>query len=149
MNPGTFDRLVAALEDDPVFSNNSHNPQMPVEKQVAITLYRFGRNGNGASLEDIANWAGVGKGTVINATTRVMRAATRGDFVKSVVQFPTEQEKEEEKQWVEKHSCRAWRNGLYLVDGTLIPIFGRPYWYGECYFDRKCNYSLNIQVSTV
>ncbi|KAE9385542.1 hypothetical protein BT96DRAFT_960728 [Gymnopus androsaceus JB14] len=38
------------------------------------------------------------------------------------VRLPTELEKEEAKKWVEKHSCRA------------------------CYFDRKCRYSLNIQI---
>ena len=46
----TFDALVAAIEDDPVFSNNSLNAQLAVEHQLAITLYRFGYNGNTASV---------------------------------------------------------------------------------------------------
>ena len=32
------------------------------------------------------------------------------------------------------------------MDGTLVPLSKRPTWFGESYFDRKCNYSLNIQV---
>jgi hypothetical protein len=32
------------------------------------------------------------------------------------------------------------------VDGMLVPLFERPYWYGESYFDRKSNYSMNVQV---
>jgi hypothetical protein len=61
--------------------------------------------------------------------------------------MPTPGEKEEAKQWVEKRSsCPAWRDGWCFVDGTLIPLAFRPFWYGQSYFDRKCNYSLNIQV---
>lgn len=32
------------------------------------------------------------------------------------------------------------------MDGTLVPLTYRPFWFGESYFDRKCNYSLNIQI---
>jgi hypothetical protein len=64
INPTTFDALVAVIQDDPVFMNNSNNPQMAVEEQLAITLFRFGRDGNGSGLQDVANWAGVAKGTV-------------------------------------------------------------------------------------
>ncbi|KAG0695798.1 hypothetical protein DFH29DRAFT_761523, partial [Suillus ampliporus] len=38
-------------------------------------------------------------------------------------------EKELVKSWVEAHSCRARRNGC-LVDGTLIPLYDHPHWYG-------------------
>ena len=33
-----------------------------------------------------------------------------------------------------------------MVDGTLIPLYVRPHWYGKSYFDRKNDYSLNVQV---
>ena len=39
INPTTFDALVSAIEDDPIFTNNSNNSQMPIEEQLAITLY--------------------------------------------------------------------------------------------------------------
>jgi hypothetical protein len=66
--------------------------------------------------------------------------------MQEAVRMPTPSEKERAKAWVEAHSCKGWRNGWCLVDGTLVPLFDRPYWFGESYFDRKCNYSLNIQV---
>jgi len=146
VSPSTFDRILAKISDDPVFFNNSNNPQEPVEEQLAITLYRFGHNGNAASLQKVAYWAGVGKGTVTVATRRVMTAVLRPNFMKEAVRFPSEEEKEAAKAWVEAHSCKAWRDGWCLVDGTLVPLYSRPYWFGESYFDRKCNYSLNIQV---
>ena len=148
VNPATFDRLVARLLDDPVFSNDSDNAQISVEEQVAITLYRFGHYGNAAGLQKVAQWAGCGKGTVDLVTRRVMTAVLRPDFLKEAIRLPTLAEKEKAKVWVEKHSCKGWRNGWCMVDGTLIPIDERPFWYGESYFDRKCNYSLNIQVCT-
>lgn len=149
VNPSTFDRLVARLEADPVFANNSDNAQMPVEEQVAIALYRFGHYGNAASLQEVANWAGCGKGTVDLVTRRVMTAILRPDFLDEYVRHPTPAEKEKAKDWVESHSCRAWRKGWCMVDGTLVPFDERPFWYGESYYDRKCNYSLNIQVCSV
>ncbi|KIK74559.1 hypothetical protein PAXRUDRAFT_175379 [Paxillus rubicundulus Ve08.2h10] len=35
------------------------------------------------------------------------------------VQFLSNEEKEKAKSWVEAHLCKAWQDGLCLVDGTL------------------------------
>ncbi|KAF9059460.1 hypothetical protein BDP27DRAFT_1238774 [Rhodocollybia butyracea] len=158
VSPYTFDQLVAAIKDDPILQNNSETAhQAPVEEQLAVVLYRFGHDGNAASLQGVANWAGIGKVTVLVHTKRILAAVLRPEFMGKAVRLPTEEEKEEAKQWVEDHSglprrcnttraCRAWRDGWCFVDGTLIPLYARPYWYGESYFDRKCRYSLNVQV---
>ena len=147
VSPDTFDKIVEMISGHPVFSNNSNNPQSPVGVQLAIALFCFGHYGNAASLERVRKWAGTSKGFVKLATRRVMTALLSPDFMKHAVRLPTDEEKEDAKKWVEKHSCNAWRDGWCLVDGTLIPLYSWPYWYGESYFDRKCNYSLNIQVS--
>lgn len=94
------------------------------------------------------NWAGLAKGTIHLITCHVMMAILDLEFMAEAVRFPTEEEKEEAKEWVEQHSCAAWHNGWCLVDGTLVPLALWPNWYGESYFDQKCNYSLNIQVCT-
>jgi len=147
VSPLTFDRLVEAIKNNSVFANHSKlSPQAPVREQLAVALYRFGHNGNAADLQSIANWAGIGKGTVELYTRRVMVALLQPDFMKSSVRWPDEVEKEAAKRWVQDHSCKAWRDGWCFVDGTLVPLATRPYWYGESYFDRKCRYSLNIQV---
>ncbi|KIK77730.1 hypothetical protein PAXRUDRAFT_107317, partial [Paxillus rubicundulus Ve08.2h10] len=46
MTPECFDVLPAALQDDPVFQNQSNVLQMPVDAQLAIALYHFGHDGN-------------------------------------------------------------------------------------------------------
>ncbi|KAJ7064581.1 hypothetical protein C8F01DRAFT_770007 [Mycena amicta] len=42
VSPYVFASIVAMIEDDPVFQNNSPNEQTPVDQQLAITLYRLG-----------------------------------------------------------------------------------------------------------
>ncbi|KAJ3720745.1 hypothetical protein DFJ43DRAFT_721192 [Lentinula guzmanii] len=74
VTPYTFDCLIQCIEHDHIFMSGSDNGQMPVETQLGITLYRFGHYGNAAGLSKVARWAGVGKGTVLLATKRVMRA---------------------------------------------------------------------------
>lgn len=146
MSPFTFDHLVIRISNDPVFANSSSNAQMPVEDQLAITLFRFGHSGNAAGLQKVANWAGNGKGTITLVTRRVLTALLRADFMGEYVRMPTAAEKEKAKAWVAAHSCKAWRDGWCMVDGTLVALFDRPFWFRESYFDRKSNYSLNIQV---
>jgi hypothetical protein len=74
VNPATFDKIVDNIKDDPVFFNNSNNPQIPVEQQLTITLYRFGHDGNAASQAAVGHWAGGGKGSPSLHTKRVMTA---------------------------------------------------------------------------
>jgi hypothetical protein len=146
VSPATFDHMVERISNDPVFSNDSPNAQISVELQLSIALYRFGHDGNAVSQQMVAHWGGVGKGTVCLITHRVMTAVLQPNFMQEAVRYPTDEEKERAKEWVAEHSCRAWRHGWLSVDGTLIPLYKRPNWYGESYFDRKCNYSLNVQV---
>ncbi|KAF8161028.1 hypothetical protein B0H34DRAFT_746605 [Crassisporium funariophilum] len=146
VSPYTFDRLVECLMYDPVFTNVSTHGQMPVEDQVAIALYCFGNFGNAAGLDKVSKWSGYAKGTVHLATKRVMTAILRREFMDKAVSLPTGEEKEAAKMWIEDHSCKGWRDGWCMVYGTPVPLYDRPFWYGESYFDRKSNYSLNIQV---
>ncbi|KAL3679682.1 hypothetical protein R1sor_022638 [Riccia sorocarpa] len=56
-----------------VFHNNSPYPQS-VCVQLAVTLDRFGHEGNGASLNRIMLMWGVSHGSMVNYTNRVMTA---------------------------------------------------------------------------
>jgi hypothetical protein len=59
---------------------------------------------------------------------------------------PGSEEREAAKEWVEAKSCNGGRGGWIMVDGTLIPLYTKPSEYGNCYYDRKSNYSINVQV---
>lgn len=146
LNPDTFDALASVISYHPVFHNSSHNSQLPVEWQLAIALFRFGHYGNAASISKTAVWFGVGYGTVDLCTRRVITVICGDDFRQNVIHWATPAEKELAKAWVEEHSCPAWRSGWLMVDGSLVPLFSRPGLYGNNWFDRKSNYSLNVQV---
>ena len=76
-----------------------------------------------------------------------MAAVCSDEFRKAVIHWPSAAEKEEAKRWVEQRSCPAWRDGWLMVDGTLVPLYCRPGYFGNAWYDRKSNYSLNVQVS--
>jgi hypothetical protein len=66
VSPEVFDVILSFIHDNPVFHNNSNNPQAPVQTQLAVMLYRLGRYGNGASIEDVARISGISEGSVEN-----------------------------------------------------------------------------------
>ena len=82
---------------DPIFLNDAHVPQSPVHIQLAIALFQSGHDGNTASVEAIAQWAGVSAGGVVNCTCQVMIAFFA--LHDSAIYWPSEEEKEESKQW--------------------------------------------------
>lgn len=140
----TFDELVTRIGTHEVFVSSGSRPQLPVDEQLAIALKRFGNFGSNASVEAVAQWAGVSAGMVVKATRRVMEAVLA--LHDQYIHWPSAEEKEDAKQWVEDAACKAWRDGWVFVDGTLVPLADKPGYHGEAYFDRKSNYSLNVQV---
>ncbi|KDQ05720.1 hypothetical protein BOTBODRAFT_122327 [Botryobasidium botryosum FD-172 SS1] len=118
VTPELFHTILELIGSHPVFTTRGNRPQLPVEMQLAVTLYWLGRYGNRASVFDVARMAGVSEGS-----------------------------KEIEKNWVERHSgCKGWRDGWVLFDGTIIPLFQKPGLNGDVYYTQKSNYGLNAQV---
>jgi hypothetical protein len=146
INPTCFDDLVNVIHDDEVFQNNSNNPQMPVDEQLAIALYPFGHYGIAASTMKVALWAGVGFGTVSLVKKQVVKSLCSEHFQHSALHWSSGVAKEAAKAWVEESSCPAWWGGWLMVDGTLVPPFMQPEFFGNTWFDHKSNYSMNVQV---
>jgi hypothetical protein len=145
VSPETFRQLERKLSSHRVFHpREGVVQQLPVRYQLAIALFRFGHEGSACGVEQVAQWAGVSAGMVDKATRRVMIAVL--SFHDEAIRWVMPEEKEEAKAWVENRSCRAWRGGYCMVDGTLVPLFQKPHHFGEGYFNRKSNYSLNVQV---
>ncbi|KAF9220436.1 hypothetical protein BS17DRAFT_681707, partial [Gyrodon lividus] len=74
VNPELFDDILDQLSAHPTFHSQSNNPQLPVAVQLAIFLNHAGHFGNAISPDDVALWAGVSVGSVINCTNFVMVA---------------------------------------------------------------------------
>lgn len=146
VSPYVFSVILDLIKDHPVFTNSSHVPQTPVDQQLAVTLYRLGRYGNAASLEDIARTAGCSEGSVENFTDRVFTAIE--DLHDTFVRPLTPEEKEAEKCWMDEHLGfkGLWRDGWLMYDGTIVVLYAKPGLNGQGYYTRKANYGLNVQV---
>lgn len=107
-----------------------------------ITVRRIGTS---KKVHSHAIWSGVGYGTVDLCTRKVMTAIHNSSLRRMHIRWPIGQEREEPKQWTNAQACPAWRDGWCIVDGTLIPLYNRPRDYGDLWFDRKSNYSMNVQ----
>jgi len=148
VSPGVFQVLLNLIEEHSIFQNNSNNPQKPVEVQLATTLYRMGRYGNGASLEDVARICGGSEGDVKNATRWCFDAieSLHDLFIRPL----TREEKEIEKEWMDQHLGfqGLWREGWVMYDGTIVVLYAKPGLNGDAYYTHKGNYGLNAQVSS-
>jgi hypothetical protein len=146
VTPNIFHVILSLIEHHPVFVNHSNNEQTAVEKQLAVTLYRMGRSGNAAAVEEIARIAGCGEGSVENYTNRCFTAieALHDLFIRKL----TREEKEVEKEWVDENLGfqGLWREGYLMYDGTIVVLFRKPGLNGDAYYTRKGNYGLNVQV---
>ena len=146
VSPHVFQTILSLIQHHPVFTNHSNVAQAPVEVQLAVTLYRMGRYGNGASIQDIARVAGCSEGSVENYTAHCFDAieSLQQIFVRKL----TQEEKEWEKQWIDEHLGfkGAWRDGWLMYDGTIVVLYQRPGLNGDAYYTRKSNYGLNVQV---
>jgi hypothetical protein len=115
--------------------------------QLEIFLVRVGHYGNVSSPENVAQLAGVGVGTVINATNCCL-VAFLALHDQAVMMLP-EEEKECAKEYIEQVTCPEWRNSFLLADGTKFVLFQKPGLHGEAWFDKKKNYSINCQIQYV
>lgn len=146
VSPEIFDDILDEISNDPIFHNQSNNPQLPVAIQLAIFLNRAGHYGNAISNEDVCQWAGVSIGSVTNCTNRVMMAllAKHDKFIF----FPAldSDDAGHSRKYVQDNTCPEWRNGILAADGSLINLCDKPGLYGETFYSRKSQYSLNCQV---
>jgi hypothetical protein len=148
VTPESFEYLTRLIEDHPVFQSNSPKAQAPVEYQLAVTLFRMGRYGNGAGVRDIARQAGISEGAVEAFTARCFVAilAQHDTFCCK----PTQAEIEVEKQWIEDQiGVPEWRDGWLMYDGTIVVLFKKPGLHSDAYFTRKMNYGLNVQIGNL
>jgi hypothetical protein len=146
VNPEIFDDILDHISGHPIFQNQSNNPQLPVSIQLAIFLNRAGHYGNAITLEDVAQWAGVSVGSVVNCTNRVMIAVL--DAHDQFVCFPADNSEDADlaRKFAESRTCPEWKGGFLAIDGSTMDLFTKPGYYGETFFDRKSKYSLGCQV---
>jgi hypothetical protein len=147
VSPLVFETILTLIQDHPIFTNQSNLGQTPVEQQLGVTLFRMGRYGNGAAVEDVARIAGCSEGSVENYTDRCFTAIE--GLYDLFIRKLTPAEKAVEKAWIDEHLGfkGLWREGWLMYDGTIVVLFHKPGLNGDAYYTRKSNYGLNVQVS--
>ena len=119
---------------------------MDVKQQLAIWLYRAGRYSDGASVDEVASFAGVSIGSVYNCTWRCIVALL--SLHDSAFNLNDQEQKAGAQAYAhEKSGCSAWRHGKLAVDGTPIGLFSKPGWYGEEFFGKDKIYAIQLTVS--
>ncbi|XP_036330754.1 uncharacterized protein LOC118742613 [Rhagoletis pomonella] len=91
VEPIEFEHILTLIKEDPVFKNKKLVPQLPVDLQLKITLFRLGSSGDNASLRKVATLFGVGDaGTIIKVTQRVVASIVnlKSKFLFCVRLFP-------------------------------------------------------------
>lgn len=137
----SFHQLVELLEPCAVFHNKSTCPQTAVTWQVAIALWRLGHNGNGAATVMESMLFGFGVGTIVLFTRRVITALL--EVGSRYILWPSQERRRENKEVME---LEGFPGCVGFVDGTTIPLSEKPAIDGECYWDRKHRYSINMQI---
>ncbi|KAG2064170.1 hypothetical protein BDR04DRAFT_1035994 [Suillus decipiens] len=147
--PAVFNKLIECIQPHAIFYNNSNNSQLPIPIQLAVFLNSIGHYGNAATMQDLAEYAGVSIITVYNCFKRVMIALLK--YHDDAIHFnPLDQEDQEEwkraQQWVEEKTCWEWCGSFVCINGTLFNLFWKPGWHSEGFCDKNSNYSLTAQV---
>ncbi|CAM6094683.1 unnamed protein product [Calypogeia fissa] len=137
----SFFELLNRVENHPIYHNRSTNTQAPIIWQLAVTLDRLGHDGNGACLNHLIPTWGVSNGSLCNFTKRTLIALDSA--LHGVIRWA---DRAERRRISEEFAKKGFSGCVGLIDGTLIPLTQRPKNSGECYYDRKCNYSMNAQV---
>lgn len=136
-----FHFIVGLIEEHPVFQNNSRNPQAPVHWQLACALDRLGNDGSGVSVARSKLLWGLGHGTVLLYTKRVVKALN--DLRDIYLCWPDALERNRISQ---RMAQKGFPGCVGFVDGTVFPLHKRPAVDGEVFLDRKKTYSVNAQV---
>ncbi|KNZ48070.1 hypothetical protein VP01_592g11 [Puccinia sorghi] len=69
-----FVKICGPVSSNPIFHNNSHNPQRPVEEQMMVTLKILGCFGNGSSVGMLGTFLRVAEGSIELYTDRCLMA---------------------------------------------------------------------------
>ncbi|CAG8738653.1 8937_t:CDS:2, partial [Racocetra persica] len=126
----TFMHLENLIHDNPVFLNKSEHLQRPVWQQLAVTLERLGCNENSASIGRFARQWGLGIGTVVEYTKRVITAIN--SIGNDYVQWPNFIERQQISERMEISS--GFKGCIGFLDGTDVILEYKPSKDGETYY---------------
>jgi hypothetical protein len=137
----TFQVLTGMIKENPVFSS-PRRLQAPVHLQLAVFLYRLGMSGAGSSLGHTALALGLGEGSVLVYTSRVIKALH--SLKSQWICWPSNTSRIAHAKRVGSHS--VFKGCVGFIDGTFIHLQYTPEVYHAFYFNRKSTYAINAMA---
>jgi hypothetical protein len=144
MERESFIQILALIDNDPIFKNDSYFKQASPAVQLAITLYRLGVHGWGAAPSRIASLFGIGGGTVHLYFHRCLSAILK--LYERAIVWPRGVDQQLVKGKFSEMTDGAFNDCIGMVDSPVIDIQNKPGMQGPAYFDCKSNYSMNMQA---
>jgi hypothetical protein len=142
MNKDTFLFILNKIQNHHVFKNNSFNKQQPVWIQLLVVLERLGFDGNSCSIGKVARSLGIGNGTVVLYTNRIIEAIL--SLHDEMIKWPSNREKRRTSKYYEEN--HQFKGCIGIVDGTFVNLCQKPTVDPETYWSRKQKYSMNVQI---
>ncbi|MBW0543952.1 hypothetical protein O181_083667 [Austropuccinia psidii MF-1] len=127
-----FQDLVKLISMDKRSQNNANFRQCDIGIQLAVSLCRFGSNGTGSLVGRIRALFGIGQGTVILYTKRIIAALFKHQS--SYLVWPNYEECRELSQVMQ---AKGFPGCIGFIDGSWIPLSQRSPNDSEVHFDRK------------
>lgn len=128
MNPDSFLRILDQIKDHEIFKNRSKFQQIDPMVQLLVTLRRLGcEASSGAALISVSQLFGIGEGTVVLYTKRVVTALM--SLWVETVKWHNFGDKAAMKSRL-RNSDRGidlWQDCVGVLDGTYFPFKFKPY----------------------
>ena len=130
-----FSKIYHIIRKDPVFSNNSNNPQTDPGWQLAIVLARFGHYGNMVNVTEASYNFGISEGAFNIFTKRIIKALL--NIASDWIKWPDMARREQFSNFMR---AEGFPGCVGFIDGTTIPLSQKPANHGNSYYDRKNRY---------
>lgn len=140
MERATFHALLSRIQSNACF-NPAANRQHSVAIQLAVTLFRLGASGDGASIGKIAALFGIGDGGSIDIITRRMFRAI-SDLEAEYLHWPNRNEKDQ----IITETFHEMPHCIGYLDGSEVKLAERPSKDPDSYYSRKQNFSIKLQA---
>ena len=143
-----FFHILNLISDDPIFQNQRNVPQLPIELQLKIALFRFGGYGDSAAVRQVVTIFGVGDGgTVMHAIIHLKSKYLIWPSVPSV----------EERKKIVSSTMHELPYCVGYLDGTEVRLFEAPCknhallktrLFKKCYLKVKRGQQMRLMLDT-
>ncbi|KNZ53829.1 hypothetical protein VP01_3124g1 [Puccinia sorghi] len=130
-------KLCGLVTSNPIFHNNSDNPQRPVEEKVMFTLKRLYCFGNGASFGMLGKFFRVAEGSIELYTDHCLMAIF--GLKDKLLTWPNT---EAHQQIQEQFEDFCFDGCVGVIDGKLVVLQGKTGMDGQDYYNRKGSYGI-------